>query len=109
MVDSARSPLRLDGREVRTNTELIDIYQRRISNLGFTGETMFYASEAQHQRKLAHFASLLHGLVQPQDSLLDIGCGYGSIVQALPPCRYIGIDLVPEFIVEAQAAYPDLE
>jgi SAM-dependent methyltransferase len=109
MVTPTNAKLLLGGNEVSNNAELIAVYRKRIEKYGMSGQTMFYLDEAQHQTKVAQFAILLHELMQPQDHLLDIGCGYGSLVPLLPPCQYTGIDLVPEFVAYAQSRYNVLE
>jgi 2-polyprenyl-3-methyl-5-hydroxy-6-metoxy-1,4-benzoquinol methylase len=109
MIRSVSSKLYLNDDEVSTDGELADIYRKRIQEFGFSGKAMFYKDEAQHQAKILQFATVLHGLVAPSDVLLDIGCGYGSLVPFLPSCRYAGIDLVPEFISHAQQQYSTIE
>ena len=44
--------------------------------------------------------------LKPGDKMLDVGCGFGSLVECLSPgAVYLGIDLVPEFIEEARKTY----
>lgn len=44
--------------------------------------------------------------VQPGERVLDIGCGPGDILQALPEdVHYVGIDLSPSYIAKAKAKY----
>lgn len=47
--------------------------------------------------------------IQPIDSVLDCGCGYGRLPELLPPVdrrKYLGIDLSPEFIDLARIRNP---
>ena len=109
MVEPTNDRLYLDGEVVTCNTQVVKIYQRRIEKFGMSGKTMFYVDELQHQTKVSQFAILLKDLVRPEDSLLDIGCGYGSLAPLLPNCQYTGIDLVPEFISYAKRKYSLLD
>lgn len=105
MTRLASNKLCLDGKEISNEEQLVEVYHERIKRFGMSGETMFYKDEAQHQAKVAQFATILHTLITPNDTLLDIGCGYGSLVSLLPPCQYSGIDMVPEFIEYARKRY----
>lgn len=40
-------------------------------------------------------------------SVLDLGCGPGSLLPALPPLRYVGIDLEPGYIEQARRDFGD--
>jgi SAM-dependent methyltransferase len=101
--------LYLDQREITDSLNLVDVYRTRIESFGYTGRMMFYKNEAQHQRKLRQFADLLRRVLEPSDTLLDVGCGYGSLFTLLPECHYRGIDVVPEFISLARTKYPHVE
>ena len=61
--------------------------------------------ESQHRRVLAQY-------VLPNDSVLDVGCGWGRLAYLLPTTwrgDYLGIDITPEFLSIAQQNHPDLD
>jgi len=44
---------------------------------------------------------------QPEERLLDIGCGPGSMLPFLPPCHYMGFDANESYIAFAKRHYGD--
>lgn len=53
--------------------------------------------------------ALLAKLVGPHDSILDIGCGYGRMLDLLPEGwdgHYLGVDVAPAFIARARRDHP---
>ena len=49
--------------------------------------------------------ALLHQIIQPHDSILDVGCGPGLLLNIMPAHwrgYYLGVDICPEFIRKAQ-------
>lgn len=53
---------------------------------------------------------ILERLVLPNESVLDIGCGWGRLLNLLPKSwigQYVGVDLSPDFIGMARQQYPD--
>lgn len=101
--------LLLQGRSVESTSDLATLYADRVARLGFTSEALFYRTAEQHGRKLLQIAGLLTREVGHNETLLDIGCGFGSLVPVLPACRYKGIDVLAEFVCEARRRYPDRE
>ena len=58
--------------------------------------------EAKHRQILAEH-------IQPNDSILDAGCGWGRLLTLLPETwrgRYNGVDISPDFIMLARHRYP---
>lgn len=65
-------------------------------------EEKWNKAEAQHRGTLQHKIAL-------DDSVLDVGCGYGRLLDLLPKGwfgSYLGIDISPDFIHLAQIRYP---
>jgi SAM-dependent methyltransferase len=42
-------------------------------------------------------------------SVLEVGCGTGSLLASLRPCRGLGLDLSPAMVEEARRRHPELE
>lgn len=93
---------------VNNNAELISVYRENLGRLGFCSETLFYGSETPHRRKMSDVGSVVsQEVTQAEYNILDVGCGYGSLIDFLPPhLGYVGVDLVPEFVSEARRRYP---
>jgi len=98
--------LLLSGVEVRSYEDVVGIYRDRLRRLGPVSESLLYRSREQHDRKLCQIAQLLGARLTRDNSVLDVGCGFGGLVDHLPECQYKGIDLVTEFIEEARSRHP---
>lgn len=98
----------LDGCEVCDWDEMCRCYQHRIEQHGLSYKAYFYSKESLYTERLASSGRVLHQVVGAGDSVLDVGCGTGNLVPLLPPCRYAGVDIMPQFIEEAQLRYPHL-
>ncbi len=98
----------LDGQQIRSHDELEAIYRERLKTYGTGYQTFLYSRESFYTERLAYASKILHATIQPQDSILDVGCGTANLVPFLPACHYTGIDLVGEFIEEARQRFPDL-
>ncbi len=83
---------------------LIDHYRSLLDRHGPVSEALQY-SDAASQR--ARFAVLAEGL-EPQASVLDVGCGlahlHGYLRETGHAGRYHGVDMVPEFVELAERA-----
>lgn len=64
-----------------------------------------YTSSAQH------YKHLVKDLDFSNSSILDVGCGFGSLIPYIAAkadnFTYLGLDIVPEFIKNAETTYPD--
>lgn len=98
----------IDDERIEAPSDLARIYNRRVSRFGFGGRALLYSDDKLHAAKLTQYATLVHKLWKVHVSVLDVGCGYGSLVPFLPPCSYYGIDIVPEFVNEAKRRFPHL-
>lgn len=62
-------------------------------------------------RSIADSAQYVEPLLTAGSSLLDVGCGPGTITAELAervsPGRVVGVDISPEVIADAQARFPD--
>lgn len=97
----------LDGCEVCDWDAMVAAYRRRIEQYGGDHRAFFYTDAALHARRLAFAGRVLAPLIGPEDTVLDVGCGDGGLIAHLPPCRYTGVDIVPEFVERARAGHPD--
>ena len=89
----------------------------------FTQEHQQYTSHRrEHWDKLAdrpagiltrHYRSRLTEVYQHVvgqcDSILEIGCGSGELLNALNPARGVGVDLSPAMIAQAQRRHPNFQ
>ena len=62
----------------------------------------FNASYRADDRKFMQF------LIPPGKRILELGCGCGTLLEALQPAHGVGIDFSPRAIARARALYPDL-
>jgi SAM-dependent methyltransferase len=118
---SAQPGVILGSNTPRDLDEMIQIYARNVQEHGFSARTLLYYSSKPHEAKVKQYCNILLGLIQskqiiPGDSLLDIGCGYGSFVEqfitslksinfSIEQFSYRGIDLVPHFIQYVQERF----
>jgi len=85
------------GREAETWRSRVRTSYRACAGRILRRRTPYYL-----QRLIAR----LRHVIPPGASVLDIGCGRGDMLAALAPARGLGIDLVPEFIADAERRHP---
>jgi len=98
--------LTLGNKKIPGTAEMVEAYREQVQKFGFTAKGLFYPDEELHSAKITQYATLAHRLWHGRPSVLDAGCGYGSLLPFLPPCTYTGIDVVPELVDEARRRYP---
>jgi SAM-dependent methyltransferase len=54
-------------------------------------------------------AQIYKFLVNPNQRILEIGCGMGSLISQLKPSRGVGVDFSPEMIARARQRHPEIE
>lgn len=63
--------------------------------------------------QLTRFQAMVSQEVFSNRTILDIGCGfadfYGYLKSLSIPCRYIGVDMMEEFVGYSRESYPDAE
>lgn len=57
----------------------------------------------------AQVARLVTGLVMPGARVLEVGCGLGDLLAALPTSDRVGIDVSPRMVELAHARHPELD
>lgn len=86
---------------------IIHYHRRRVGE--FAGDTVRALGWPDQESQSQRFAALSAVGDLSGHSLLDIGCGYGDLKgyldQRFHGFSYIGIDQIPEFIMEARCLY----
>ncbi|GMH40050.1 hypothetical protein BSKO_07954 [Bryopsis sp. KO-2023] len=109
MANPLRKTLRRISRVAITEMHKITPYRRPHSSLEFVETNRW---DSTHYRRSASFVHELAGAVvdllnpQPGESILDLGCGEGSLSKALQDagCRVIGVDGSQSMVDAAKAA-----
>jgi len=84
-------------------TKLIDYYQNNFKKFGISEKSLGWTKEKQFLR----FYQLSKNFSLNDASILDVGCGFGNILEYFTrnqcrPAQYTGIDIVEEFIQVAK-------
>jgi len=92
---------------VKTSKDIQKQYQEKFEKYGVDPKSLFWGSKgAAHQR----FRQMWAEIDFNNKSVLDIGCGFGEMAKFLDKryenVSYTGIDIVPEFINNAQESFP---
>ena len=67
--------------------------------------SVFLATDSHWGRIYKIHANVLTKEIKPDESVLDLGCGYGRMAPLF--VNYTGVDFSHEFIEEAKAMFPD--
>jgi SAM-dependent methyltransferase len=94
----------IEGHEIDTQ----EFWKKRLVQAKQNGTlhySVYLAKQSLWDRLLKAHLKVIGKLIDPSDSILDAGCGYGRMSTYFP--NYLGIDLSPDFIEEALKLYPD--
>lgn len=81
----------------------------RAVDRGVLHTAVFMCSVERWDRIAEKHAAILRATIQPTESVLDAGCGWGRLLDIMPNdwCGdYVGVDIAPAFIKVAQLNYP---
>jgi SAM-dependent methyltransferase len=91
--------------EAEDRADTVVRYRERLSRHGYSPQALGWDKGNQGVR----FAAVLEALGSGFGSLLDVGCGLGDLFGQLRDLgwrgRYLGLDIVPEFLVEARRRF----
>ena len=88
-------------------TDVADYYARRLEEHGETPRGVDWNNEEGQRLRFAQLLKLLDG--SERFSLLDLGCGYGALVEPLRErfehAHYLGLDVSAEMVRSAQRRF----
>jgi 2-polyprenyl-3-methyl-5-hydroxy-6-metoxy-1,4-benzoquinol methylase len=95
---------------IATDSAIVRAHQELRARHGQSARALWYRSAAA--QRAFHDHLLAGARLRPSLSVLDIGCGHGHLLDALRRLdvnvhRYVGLDLVEEFVQEARTRWPD--
>lgn len=66
----------------------------------------YRSKRAYYWNQITHFVSFY---MNPDQSVIEIGCAAGDMIAQVPGRRKVGIDFCPELVEQAREAHPDVE
>ena len=86
-----------------------DHYDRRLKAFGANPQGVDWGSEQRQEKRFEELTAMMPR--QERFSLLDMGCGYGALLDYLKAAGlnadYAGLDISDEMIAEARRQHPD--
>lgn len=85
-------------------------WRERLLTAAYPHQALFVCIKDRWEAIEAVHRTILAQHIQPSDSILDIGCGWGRLLDLLPEGwneEYLGIDISPDFIKIAREKYPE--
>lgn len=82
---------------------------RQAKEFGELHRSVFHVTQAGWDEICERHRSELAS-TPPNASILDVGCGYGGLLDLLPATwrgEYVGVDISPDLIAEARRLHPD--
>lgn len=86
-----------------------EFWRSRIKDAATPHHAVFCCGNDQWRAIEEHHRSVLAKEIGQNDSVLDVGCAWGRLLDLMPKHwvgDYLGVDLSPEFIAEAQRLRP---
>lgn len=93
----------------------VEYWRERLKNADLRGRlhtSVYDVPEGKWEAMNAVHRNALLSVLQPYSSVLDVGCGYGSLLDVMPAFwkgKYLGIDISPDFINRAKLLNPKFE
>lgn len=90
-----------------------DYWRRRLLQAQHNGQlhhAIFKNPLGEWRRIEAKHRQILAETVGPCQSVLDAGCGWGRLLELMPPTWrgvYVGVDISPDFVKMAEERHPD--
>ena len=88
-------------------------WKQRLRDAELRGEihrSIFHTHTGAWERIREANAAALRAVLEPHTSILDVGCGYGDLLDLMPDFwkgEYVGIDLSPDLLARAKARHPE--
>lgn len=78
-------------------------------NRGSIHQSVYVCSDEMWSKVQCRTREILYNHIEPTDTILDVGCGYGPLIECLPydTIEYHGIDISPSFGLLFQIYNPD--
>ena len=94
-------------RDKQVGTE--EFWKDRIQNAPNIRYSIYEAPEPIWKAIEKDHIDILNKFINPDDYVLDAGCGYGRASEFIKCKKYLGIDLSPDFINAATMFYPHMD
>src|SRR3990167_2853967 len=86
----------------------IEGYRRKFREHGVNAKALQWMNQESAR---VRYEQIVADLDFEGKSVLDVGCGFGNVIDWIKKKAtkfdYTGVDVVPEFVVEAKKLYPD--
>jgi SAM-dependent methyltransferase len=91
--------------------DYIERYEKRLEEFGYSPETLGWGKNSRQEVRFAILSE--YALNMPENSVLDVGCGFADLYDFLIQHRwhgqYTGIEIVPGLLNVAKERHPDLD
>ncbi len=95
--------------EAEQRRRILCAHRDSLRRYGYSPWALYWSNREVQERR---FQVLFEAGIQPGQSLLDVGCGFGDLAAWLErqgcPVDYTGIDLSPDLLAEGRQRHPGL-